>query len=324
MSVPSPSSSARAPSPPSPSPPPFRPPIPLPFLPPSRSTCTLCPLSTVARSPGIGCHHLPTSLSPTPSTPALLIIGQNPGYHEDTRATPFIGKSGELLQGPYLSGVSLPSLCSIFVTNTARCYHRDGDGPSNAHYRACRPYLFDDIRALLPHCSRLFILCLGAPATTHTYALLGIPRVTLTSSFTHQARTLPCPSNEPGTATATPSPSAAAATRARRRASTASSATKPAAPTPGETAASNATNVSEATTPLAPSPMGTSPSAAVVAHEAANVTLFSTFHPAAVLRTGNLIHAVAGHMTLLAAHIRGEAPVPSTPLFVPPFPPPRR
>lgn len=317
MSVPSPSSSARAPSPPSPSPLPFHPPIPLPFLPPSRSTCTLCPLSTFARSIGIGCHHLPSSLPPTPSTPALLIIGQNPGYHEDTRATPFIGKSGELLQGPYLSGVSLPSLCSIFVTNTARCYHRDGDGPSNAHYRACRPYLFDDIRALLPHCSRLFILCLGAPATTHTYALLGIPRVTLTSSFTHQARTLPCPASEPGTATAIPSPSAAAATRARRRASAGSSATKPDVPTPGETAASNASTAAPATTPEATM----APANVVTAAPVANVTLFSTFHPAAVLRTGNLIHAVAGHMTLLAAHIRGEAPTPSTPLFVPPFPP---
>jgi hypothetical protein len=53
------------------------------------------------------------------------------------------------------------------------------------------------------------------------------------------------------------------------------------------------------------------------------VTVFSSFHPAAVLRTPNLLHAVAGHVSLLYAHLTSTAPVPSTPRFVPPFPPPR-
>lgn len=252
--------------------------------------------------------------------PALLVVGQNPGFHEDTRGVPFIGKSGELLQGPYLSGVSLPSLCSIFVTNTARCYHRDGDGPSNAHYRACRPYLFDDIHALLPHCSRLFILTLGAPAATHTYALLGVPRVTLSSALTHQGRTLPCPTFLPESESlTTPSSKSATSNQTKKK--------KP--------AVSNKPSTNEASTRTSSTPEATSASTgsalsastrarsnSIADAPAANLTLFSTFHPAAVLRTANLIHAVAGHMTLLAAHIRGEAPVPSTPLFVPPFPPP--
>jgi hypothetical protein len=53
-----------------------------------------------------------------------------------------------------------------------------------------------------------------------------------------------------------------------------------------------------------------------------NLTIFSTFHPAAVDRANNLIHAVSGHLTLLRAHLLGEMPVPSTPLILSPKGPP--
>lgn len=49
--------------------------------------------------------------------------------------------------------------------------------------------------------------------------------------------------------------------------------------------------------------------------------LFTTFHPAAVLRSRNLLHPVADHMTLVHAAVTGHMPVASSPRVVPPFSP---
>jgi len=46
--------------------------------------------------------------------------------------------------------------------------------------------------------------------------------------------------------------------------------------------------------------------------------LFATYHPAAVLRNPNLIHAVADHLALLHSYLEGTIPVPSKPTLVPP------
>jgi len=50
-------------------------------------------------------------------------------------------------------------------------------------------------------------------------------------------------------------------------------------------------------------------------------SLFTTFHPAAVLRSRNLLHPVADHMTLVHAALIGAMPVASSPRVVPPFSP---
>jgi uracil-DNA glycosylase family 4 len=49
--------------------------------------------------------------------------------------------------------------------------------------------------------------------------------------------------------------------------------------------------------------------------------LFTTFHPAAVLRSRNLLHPVADHMTLVHAAVTGSMPVASSPRVVHPFSP---
>lgn len=165
-------------------------PLPLPQFPPNPS-CTLCPLHKCARSVGIPTHIIPSSLPLSPSHPCVLFLGQNPGHTEDVFGTPFIGPSGQVLQNAYIDGIQLRTLASIFVSNTARCYHLQGDGPTNAHYKACRPHLLPDLHYLASHSSSLTVVTLGAPATTHLHALLGIPKVTLSSALTHQGRSIP-------------------------------------------------------------------------------------------------------------------------------------
>lgn len=47
------------------------------------------------------------------------------------------------------------------------------------------------------------------------------------------------------------------------------------------------------------------------------ITTWSTFHPAAILREWKLMHAVAGHLTLLTRALEGSLPTPSTPHIIP-------
>lgn len=230
----------------------MRPPIPLPQFPP-HPTCSLCPLHKCAKSVGIPTHLIPGGRPPTYESPAVLFLGQNPGFNEDREGVPFIGKSGSLLQDAYIDGIQLRTLATLYVSNTARCYHLHGDGPSNSHYKACRSHLLPDLHSLTTHHTSLTVMCLGAPATTHLHALLGIPKVTLTSSFSNQGRQVPLPPPESSDG-----------------------------------------------------------------RGAQTITLFSTYHPAAVLRENNLIHAVEGHMTLLLNHLTGRTPAPSLPTLVPP------
>lgn len=48
------------------------------------------------------------------------------------------------------------------------------------------------------------------------------------------------------------------------------------------------------------------------------VHVFTTLHPAAVLRNNSLIHTVEDHVELLISTIRGQAPVPTDPDIQPP------
>lgn len=296
---------------------------------PARPTCTACSLHTVATSVGISTRLLASSSPPSPSTTPILLLGQNPGHNEDVQNTPFIGPSGDLLLRIYVPGIRLDTLGSVYVSNICRCFHVHGKGPTNRHYSACRPHLLHDlhaIAALHAPCPSLYILCLGAPATSHLYALLGVRGVTLTSSFSHQGRRLslppfpppetpPCepkPEPEPDTATETPSPSGAAATRALLATSTVCSATRPAARRRGRTRRGSASPAAGPTTPPT-----TAPASGAVAPPAVDCLVFSTYHPAAVLRQHSVINAVQGHLQTLLDSLTGRSPVITRPRITP-------
>ena len=218
---------------------------------PRHSTCTLCSLHTVAKSIGIPTTYLPSSLPPSPSTPAVVFLGMNPGFQEDQAGEPFIGPSGQLLRGPYIQGISLESRASVFLTNTARCFHVEGDNPPARCFKACFPHTLADLRLLSPHCSELIVVCLGANAASNLHFFLGVPKVNLASALSLQGHQYPLP-------------------------------------------------------PL--------PSTSLV-------RVFTTFHPAYVLRERKRIHAVADHLQILSSHLSGLSPSPSRPSFIPPRPP---
>lgn len=284
-------------------------PLHLPILPAARPDCTLCSLSSSgARSIGIPTCHIRNSLPLSRSTPCVLFLGQNPGFNEDREGIPFIGKSGEVVQRSFIPGISLQTMASVFVGNTARCYHVDGDGPSNKHYKVCREHLIPDLHALVANSSELIVVTLGAPAASHLYALLGVPKVNLTSAFSRQGTRLPLPSEEP-TACGV---SGTAGKKSKRK--SAKSLVTAGEPSLFSLISDTATSAKSSSTSAAAAESHAPPNNG----RGKEVMIFSTYHPAAVLRTNNLIHACAGHLQLLLNHLTGHTPVPSSPHFIPP------
>lgn len=149
---------------------------------PARPDCKLCDLHTVCTTPGIPSRWAEWSLPPSPTTPALFILGQNPNLKEDRAGSCFVGAPGNLLRVAYIGdhtssdvrahGLGLDKLATIYLGNVARCATYGEHKPANRHYRACSSFLLQDF-ALLPPSSRLIFLLLGGPAATHFFKLIG-------------------------------------------------------------------------------------------------------------------------------------------------------
>lgn len=98
----------------------------------------------------------------------VMFVGEGPGYEEDRKGEPFVGKAGQLLD-KILAAINL-SRETVYITNIVKC-HPMAD-PSNPEARgndrppapeevtACRPYLDAQIAVIRPRC----IVALGAPA----------------------------------------------------------------------------------------------------------------------------------------------------------------
>jgi len=222
----------------------------------SRPDCTMCELHEEATNVGVPTTWWDQSLPPTKENPVLLVLGMNPGYHEDKHNEPFIGPAGKLLKGPYLTGSGLQKLASIFFFNSARCWTPAVSPPKRKHYKSCIEHSIVDANHIIRRTGDQQVgwLCCGAAAVnTLTRVLLDKP-MGLRDSFKSQSKSC---------------------SLVRR-------------------------NVQGESEP------GTH-----------NTNLFATYHPAAVLRNPNLIHAVADHLELLSSFFRGDMPRPTRPTLVP-------
>jgi len=126
--------------------------------------CRACPL---------GEHRLKAVFGVGSPTARVMFIGEGPGYEEDHRGEPFVGKSGQLLDR-ILESIGL-SRQTVYIANVVKCHPmkepdpelRGNDRPPTPEETAaCRGYLDEQIRLIEP---RVLVL-LGASALK---ALLG-------------------------------------------------------------------------------------------------------------------------------------------------------
>ncbi|MFL6697693.1 MAG: UdgX family uracil-DNA binding protein [Vitreoscilla sp.] len=101
----------------------------------------------------------------------LMIVGEQPGDHEDLRGKPFQGPAGQLLRGA-IAQLGWPST-ALYLTNAVKHFHHELRGkrrlhktPGQREAMACLHWLEDEIEALRPRA----IAALGATAVR---SLLG-------------------------------------------------------------------------------------------------------------------------------------------------------
>ena len=109
-------------------------------------SCEKCPLgktrTNIVFSGGIPNHK-------------LMLIGEAPGYYEDQKGEPFVGKAGQLLDKIFAS-VGLSRQKDVYICNTLKCRPPENRDPLPDEKAACKEYLDAQIEILKP---RIILLC---------------------------------------------------------------------------------------------------------------------------------------------------------------------
>jgi len=100
----------------------------------------------------------------------VLFIGEGPGYEEDRRGEPFVGKSGQLLD-KMMAAIGLSRQTNAYIANIVKCHPmtnpqtpdaRGNDRPPTPDEVAtCSPILLQQIAIMQPRA----IMTLGSPST---------------------------------------------------------------------------------------------------------------------------------------------------------------
>lgn len=85
----------------------------------------------------------------------LMLIGEAPGYYEDQKGEPFVGKAGQLLDKIFAS-VGLSRQKDVYICNTIKCRPPENRDPLPEEKAACREFLDAQIEILKP---RIILLC---------------------------------------------------------------------------------------------------------------------------------------------------------------------
>lgn len=121
----------------------------------------------------LGEHRLKAVFGVGSPQARVMVVGEGPGYEEDHRGEPFVGKSGQLLDR-ILESIGL-SRRTVYIANIVKCHpmqepdpERRGNDrpPTPEEVAACRGYLDEQIRLIRPR----VVVVLGGSAAK---ALLG-------------------------------------------------------------------------------------------------------------------------------------------------------
>ncbi len=103
----------------------------------------------------------------------LMLIGEAPGYYEDQKGEPFVGKAGQLLDKIFAS-VGLSRQKDVYICNTLKCRPPDNRDPLPDEKAACREYLDAQIEILKP---RIILLCGRVAVNSFLNTTQGITKI---------------------------------------------------------------------------------------------------------------------------------------------------
>lgn len=124
----------------------------------------------------LGSHRLNAVFGVGSPEARVMFVGEGPGFQEDHKGEPFVGRSGQLLD-KILDTVLGLKRAEVYIANIVKCHpmvnpdnpesHGNDRPPSPEEIAVCRPYLERQIALIKPAC----IVTLGSVATK---VLLGI------------------------------------------------------------------------------------------------------------------------------------------------------
>lgn len=85
----------------------------------------------------------------------IVLVGEAPGYWEDVKAEPFVGKAGQLLDKIF-ECVGLSRKKDIYICNTLKCRPPENRDPLPDEKEACREYLDAQLEILKP---KIILIC---------------------------------------------------------------------------------------------------------------------------------------------------------------------
>lgn len=99
---------------------------------------------------------------------ALMLIGEAPGYQEDVKGRPFVGRAGKLLD-TLLSGIGLGRE-EVYIGNIVKHRPPENRAPKADEIEACAPYLDRQIRIIKPE----IIVTLGNHSTRYILSKVNV------------------------------------------------------------------------------------------------------------------------------------------------------
>ena len=85
----------------------------------------------------------------------LVLVGEAPGYWEDQKGLPFVGKAGQLLDKIFKC-VGLSRKRDVYICNTIKCRPPENRNPLPEEKEACREYLDKQLEILKP---KIILIC---------------------------------------------------------------------------------------------------------------------------------------------------------------------
>ena len=85
----------------------------------------------------------------------LVLVGEAPGYWEDQKGEPFVGKAGQLLDKIFES-VGLSRKEHVYICNTIKCRPPENRDPLPEEKAACKEYLDAQLEILKP---KIILIC---------------------------------------------------------------------------------------------------------------------------------------------------------------------
>lgn len=139
--------------------------------------CQKCPLGKLRTNavPGAGSYDA-----------KVMFVGEAPGYWEDQKGLPFVGRAGKVLD-ELLSTIGLTRE-EVYITNVVKCRPPENRDPTEEEIKACTPYLDRQIDIIQPK----VIVTLGRYSTSYLLQKFGFKSEPISKIHgrTFEARTL--------------------------------------------------------------------------------------------------------------------------------------